>query len=146
MSSMTVARECVLYDWQKCSDNCTGTEICPGKQAHCYATWRNETGNITVLMQGCWLNSDDCYDHVRFEKRKWEENKPFYYCCNEDYCNTPDNLYYIPSPEIIRESKTLTLYLGIYLGACDVNDFETWSGIWNFRWFLILWLLKNQKR
>jgi hypothetical protein len=112
--ALGVARECVSYDWQKCSGaNCTQIEVCetpdPGKRAHCYATWRNETGNITVLMQGCWLDAEDCYDHKRCEEREWETNKPYFCCCDGNVCNTPDNLYYVPSP-IIDDSTLRMLY------------------------------------
>lgn len=115
--SVSSARECVAYDQQQCrrnSSHCVPqTEICPepsaGKRAHCYAAWHNETGNVTVVMQGCWVNAEHCYDLLRCEANDVNENKPYFCCCDEDDCNKFSNLFYVPtvpSGKMRSESKS----------------------------------------
>lgn len=61
-------RECVHYNYGPSSEqqgNRTGIEACVGdkdKRLHCFATWRNMSGNVAVVKQGCWLDDVNCYD------------------------------------------------------------------------------------
>lgn len=61
-------RECVHYNYGPSSEqqgNRSGIESCVGdkdKRLHCFATWRNVSGNIAVVKQGCWLDDVNCYD------------------------------------------------------------------------------------
>lgn len=67
----TQTQTCVLYSYSSSSSsvegrgNISGVEICSGqkdKRQHCFATWRNTSGQVTVVKQGCWLDDPSCYD------------------------------------------------------------------------------------
>lgn len=61
-------RECVHYNYGPSTEqqgNLSGIEACVGdkdKRLHCFATWRNVSGNVAVVKQGCWLDDVNCYD------------------------------------------------------------------------------------
>ena len=94
-------RVCEYYNQKECeSENCSKIEECPvaeaDKRSHCYASWRNETGNITIIMQGCWLDLHACYDWTECVARSWD--KILFCCCDADMCNIRTNISYIPLP------------------------------------------------
>ncbi|KAM7365734.1 hypothetical protein PAMP_016647 [Pampus punctatissimus] len=67
-------QECVYYNssWEKERTNRSGIEPCYGekdKRRHCFATWKNVSGTVEVVKQGCWLDDVNCYDrqHVQRE-------------------------------------------------------------------------------
>lgn len=62
-------RECVLYNYSPLTaesrGNRSGVESCVGekdKRRHCFATWRNVSGSVEIVKQGCWLDDINCYD------------------------------------------------------------------------------------
>ena len=66
-------QECVHYNYNPSgvSDsraNRSGIETCNSqgqekdKRRHCFATWRNVSGAVEVVKQGCWLDDVNCYD------------------------------------------------------------------------------------
>lgn len=59
--------ECVFYNasWEKDGTNQSGIEQCYGekdKRRHCFSTWKNHSGTIEMVKQGCWLDDVNCYD------------------------------------------------------------------------------------
>ncbi|XP_034741674.1 activin receptor type-2A-like [Etheostoma cragini] len=79
-------QECVHYSYSPSSSlsslssassesrgNLSGVVTCSGekdKRLHCFATWRNVSGDVRVVKQGCWLDDPDCYDSFRDFKSK----------------------------------------------------------------------------
>lgn len=65
-------QECVHYNYnpnpaaiQENRGNRSGIETCAGekdKRRHCFATWRNVSGTVDIVKQGCWLDDTNCYD------------------------------------------------------------------------------------
>ncbi|XP_016094233.1 activin receptor type-2A [Sinocyclocheilus grahami] len=61
-------QECVFYNYNPSSENRgnrSGIESCLGekdKRLHCFATWRNVSGLVEIVKQGCWLDDVNCYD------------------------------------------------------------------------------------
>ncbi|KAL0184345.1 hypothetical protein M9458_020041, partial [Cirrhinus mrigala] len=61
-------QECVLYNYNPSSENRgnrSSIEYCVGekdKRRHCFATWRNVSGSVEIVKQGCWLDDVNCYD------------------------------------------------------------------------------------
>lgn len=61
-------QECVFYNYNPSSENRgnrSSIETCMGekdKRLHCYATWRNVSGSVEIVKQGCWLDDVNCYD------------------------------------------------------------------------------------
>lgn len=60
-------QECAYYNssWEKERTNRSGIEPCYGekdKRRHCFATWKNVSGTVEVVKQGCWLDDVNCYD------------------------------------------------------------------------------------
>lgn len=60
-------QKCAYYNssWEKEHTNRSGTEPCFGekdKRRHCFATWKNVSGTVEVVKQGCWLDDVNCYD------------------------------------------------------------------------------------
>lgn len=64
-------QECIYYNanWEKDKTNRSGIEPCYGdkdKRRHCFATWKNISGSIEIVKQGCWLDDINCYDRWVF--------------------------------------------------------------------------------
>lgn len=60
-------QECAFYNasWEKEGTNQSGIESCYGekdKRRHCFSTWKNRSGTIEMVKQGCWLDDVNCYD------------------------------------------------------------------------------------
>ena len=63
-------QECVHYSYNPTDSadlrgNRSAIETCHGekdKRRHCFATWRNVSGAVEVVKQGCWLDDISCYD------------------------------------------------------------------------------------
>ncbi|CAI5657017.1 unnamed protein product [Oreochromis niloticus] len=94
---------CVLYSSSSYSSsvegrgNISGVEICSGqkdKRQHCFATWRNTSGQVTVVKQGCWLDDPSCYDRRECVERK-ESPDVFFCCCEGSLCN--QKFFYLPN-------------------------------------------------
>lgn len=67
-------QECAYYNssWEKERTNRSGIEPCYGekdKRRHCFATWKNVSGTVEVVKQGCWLDDVNCYDRYAGSSR-----------------------------------------------------------------------------
>ena len=94
---MIETRYCEHYDPIACqrsedpsSAKCNKTLECEvpetGKRVHCYAFWKNNSGEFMLIKKGCWLDSRACYDrHACVET---DNNPKNYFCCCEgSFCN-----------------------------------------------------------
>ncbi len=68
-------QECAYYNssWEKERTNRSGIEPCYGekdKRRHCFATWKNVSGAVEVVKQGCWLDDVNCYDRYAGSRKK----------------------------------------------------------------------------
>ncbi|CAJ1078516.1 activin receptor type-2A isoform X2 [Xyrichtys novacula] len=76
--------------------NLSKVVTCPGekdKRLHCFATWKNVSGVIQVVKQGCWLDDVNCYDRDECVERK-DAPEVFFCCCEGSLCNT--KFFYSP--------------------------------------------------
>ncbi|XP_064182745.1 activin receptor type-2A-like isoform X1 [Anguilla rostrata] len=99
-------QECVYYNssWEKDRTNRSGIEACFGetdKRKHCFATWKNTSGSIEIVKQGCWLDDVNCYDSSECVEKK-EGPDVFFCCCEGNMCNkkffyNPDTTPPVPS-------------------------------------------------
>ncbi|XP_069010548.1 activin receptor type-2A isoform X2 [Embiotoca jacksoni] len=77
--------------------NVSGVVTCPGnkdKRVHCFATWRNVSGVVQVVKQGCWLDDLNCYDRTECVEKK-DSPGVFFCCCEGTLCN--DKFFYSPN-------------------------------------------------
>ncbi|XP_032364872.1 activin receptor type-2A [Etheostoma spectabile] len=92
-------QECVHYSYSPLSSlssgvserrgNLSGVVTCSGekdKRLHCFATWRNVSGDVRVVKQGCWLDDPDCYNRAECVERK-DAPDVFFCCCDGSVCN-----------------------------------------------------------
>uniref|UniRef100_A0A8C1KLP9 Activin A receptor type 2Ab n=1 Tax=Cyprinus carpio TaxID=7962 RepID=A0A8C1KLP9_CYPCA len=84
-------QECVFYNasWEKEGTNQSGVESCyreKDKRQHCFSTWKNRSGAIEMVKQGCWLDDVNCYDSSECVERK-ENPDVFFCCCEGNMCN-----------------------------------------------------------
>ncbi|KAM8722119.1 activin receptor type-2A isoform 1-T1 [Acanthopagrus schlegelii] len=91
-------QECAYYNssWEKERTNRSGIEPCYGekdKRRHCFATWKNVSGTVEVVKQGCWLDDVNCYDSNECVERK-ESPDVFFCCCEGNMCN--ERFLYVP--------------------------------------------------
>ncbi|CAG10278.1 unnamed protein product [Tetraodon nigroviridis] len=92
-------QECAYYNssWEKDRTNRSGIEPCPSgekdKRRHCFATWKNISGAVEVVKQGCWLDDVNCYDSNECVERK-ESPDVFFCCCEGNMCN--EKFLYVP--------------------------------------------------
>uniref|UniRef100_A0A3Q2CKN6 Serine/threonine-protein kinase receptor n=1 Tax=Cyprinodon variegatus TaxID=28743 RepID=A0A3Q2CKN6_CYPVA len=69
------------------------------KRVYCFSTWKNISGQVKVIQQGCWLNDLSCYNSECVEMD--EAPEVFFCCCDISLCNT--RFFHRPS---IREPPT----------------------------------------
>ncbi|KAE8278427.1 Activin receptor type-2A [Larimichthys crocea] len=99
-------QECAYYNssWEKERTNRSGIEPCYGeenKRRHCFATWKNVSGTVEVVKQGCWLDDVNCYDSNECVERK--ETPDVYFCCCEgNMCNER----FLYAPEVPPQTNT----------------------------------------
>ncbi|MBN3324768.1 AVR2B protein, partial [Atractosteus spatula] len=91
-------QQCIYYNasWEKDRTNRSGIEPCYGekdKRRHCFATWKNISGSIEIVKQGCWLDDINCYDRNDCVEKK-ESPDVFFCCCEGDMCN--EKFFYNP--------------------------------------------------
>ncbi|KAJ3584410.1 hypothetical protein NHX12_014905, partial [Muraenolepis orangiensis] len=84
-------QKCAFYNsgWEKERTNRSGVEPCYGdqdKRLHCFATWKNTSGAVEVVKQGCWLDDVNCYDSSECVEKK-ENPDVFFCCCEGNMCN-----------------------------------------------------------
>ena len=105
-SSNVPRHKCVYYDPVECDSNtkvCNDTEECTppdvGKRSHCYASWQNESGVVSIVKQGCWFDHPECYD-----QRQCLEDEPYksilFCCCEGDMCNKEFGADPTPNPPV----------------------------------------------
>uniref|UniRef100_A0A3B5BGZ1 Serine/threonine-protein kinase receptor n=1 Tax=Stegastes partitus TaxID=144197 RepID=A0A3B5BGZ1_9TELE len=98
-------QKCVHYNYSPSSSsltpenqgNVSGVVTCSGekdKRLHCFATWKNISGVVQVVKQGCWLDDRNCYDRNECVERK-DAPEVFFCCCEGSLCN--DKFYYSPN-------------------------------------------------
>lgn len=69
-------QECAYYNssWEKDRTNRSGIEPCPSgekdKRRHCFSTWKNISGTVLIVKQGCWLDDVNCYDRYMWMKEE----------------------------------------------------------------------------
>ncbi|XP_078101089.1 activin receptor type-2A-like [Sander vitreus] len=99
-------QECVHYNYSPSSSlssasslssgvsesrgNLSGVVTCSGekdKRLHCFATWKNISGEVRVVEQGCWLDDPDCYDRSECVEKK-DAPAVFFCCCEGSLCNS----------------------------------------------------------
>ncbi|XP_059353748.1 activin receptor type-2A isoform X2 [Carassius carassius] len=83
-------QECVFYNasWEKDGTNQSGVESCHGekdKRQHCFSTWKNRSGAVEMVKQGCWLDDVNCYDSECVERK--QNPDVFFCCCEGNMCN-----------------------------------------------------------
>ncbi|RXM33958.1 Activin receptor type-2A [Acipenser ruthenus] len=91
-------QECIFHNanWEKDRTNRSGIEPCFGekdKRRHCFATWKNISGSIEIVKQGCWLDDINCYDRNDCVEKK-ESPDVFFCCCEGNMCN--ERFFYTP--------------------------------------------------
>lgn len=81
-------------------ETCTGEE---DKRQHCFSTWKNVSGEVKVVGQGCWLDDPSCYN--RSECVEMAEAPNVYFCCCDiSLCN----MKFFHRPRISELSTTPT--------------------------------------
>ncbi|XP_054909009.1 activin receptor type-2A [Poeciliopsis prolifica] len=61
---------------------CSGEE---DKRQHCFSTWKNASGEVKLIQQGCWLDHPSCYRSECVEMG--EAPEVFFCCCDVSLCN-----------------------------------------------------------
>ncbi|XP_022523642.1 activin receptor type-2A isoform X3 [Astyanax mexicanus] len=100
-------QECVLYNYSPSSENQgnRSVEPCVGdkdKRLHCFATWRNVSGTVAVVKQGCWLDDVNCYDSTECVEKK-EDPEVFFCCCEGNMCN--EKFYHNPDAQAVQTTS-----------------------------------------
>ncbi|XP_017539964.1 activin receptor type-2A isoform X1 [Pygocentrus nattereri] len=103
-------QECVLYNYNPSSENQGNRSIepCVGdkdKRLHCFATWRNVSGTVAVVKQGCWLDDVNCYDSTECVEKK-EDPEVFFCCCEGNMCN--EKFYHNPDAQAVQSKAPIT--------------------------------------
>ncbi|KAF7207220.1 transcript variant X1 [Nothobranchius furzeri] len=105
-------QECVFYNssWEKDWTNRSGIEHChdeKNKRLHCFASWKNVSGTIEIVRQGCWLDDVNCYDSNECVERK-ESPNVFFCCCEGNMCN--EKFLYTPETPLQVGTHHSTAY------------------------------------
>ncbi|XP_053900423.1 activin receptor type-2A isoform X1 [Malaclemys terrapin pileata] len=100
-------QECIFYNanWEKDKTNRSGIEPCYGdkdKRRHCFATWKNISGSIDIVKQGCWLDDINCYDRTDCIEKK-DSPDVFFCCCEGNMCN--ERFFYFPEMEVTQPTS-----------------------------------------
>lgn len=100
-------QECIFYNanWERDRTNRTGVESCYGdkdKRRHCFATWKNISGSIEIVKQGCWLDDINCYDRTDCIEKK-DSPEVYFCCCEGSMCN--ERFSYFPEMEVTQPTS-----------------------------------------
>ncbi|XP_069389766.1 activin receptor type-2A isoform X1 [Paralichthys olivaceus] len=97
-------KKCVHYNYSPSSSSSSSSEFnisrvitCSGekdKRLHCFATWKNISGAVKVVKQGCWLDDVNCYNRTECVEKK-DGPEVFFCCCDGILCN--DKFFYSPN-------------------------------------------------
>jgi len=127
LPSISFTTECEFYNQTLCQTGkgkCNVTETCgkpgDGKRSHCFAYWSNVSGLVEVIMKGCWLNSEACYNRPTCIVQDSPTKDTYYCCCEGDLCNSVvryDDTY---SSTAVPESS-LTSSLGMWTDNCTLT-------------------------
>uniref|UniRef100_A0AAY4AW94 Serine/threonine-protein kinase receptor n=1 Tax=Denticeps clupeoides TaxID=299321 RepID=A0AAY4AW94_9TELE len=127
--------QCVQYSYHPARSNTSGVEACVGekdKRLHCYATWRNVSGNVELFKQGCWLDDVNCYDSAECVERR-EVSDIFFCCCEGNMCNekffyNPDRMQPTSSPVTPKLSVFMILLYSLVpiMGIATIVLFSFW--------------------
>uniref|UniRef100_A0A667Y954 Serine/threonine-protein kinase receptor n=1 Tax=Myripristis murdjan TaxID=586833 RepID=A0A667Y954_9TELE len=105
-------QECIHYNYNPSAVESRGNHsaivTCSGekdKRLHCFATWRNVSGTVEVVKQGCWLDDVNCYDRNECVEKK-DAPEVFFCCCEGSLCN--EKFFYIPDTQAQIPSKLTT--------------------------------------
>jgi len=85
--------KCLYYNPKECPPaTCNKTVIecdepLEGRRSHCYALWTNKTGTVEILMRGCWINVENCYDQFSCVRNDMSRTEESFCCCDGDLCN-----------------------------------------------------------
>ncbi|KAK5860549.1 hypothetical protein PBY51_022014 [Eleginops maclovinus] len=87
------SQKCVHYSPSSSSSSSSSSVLtCPvdkdktDKRLHCFATWRNVSGKVRVVQQGCWLDDLNCYNRSECVEKK-DSPEVFFCCCEGSLCN-----------------------------------------------------------
>ncbi|KAG5833817.1 hypothetical protein ANANG_G00279890 [Anguilla anguilla] len=130
-------QECMYYNasWEKDHTNRSGVERCADekdKRRHCFATWKNVSGSVEVVKQGCWLDDINCYDSGECVEKK-EDPDVFFCCCEGNKCN--EKFFYSPDTQLVQTTSnppkpplfsTLLYSLVPIMGIAAVLLFSFW--------------------
>ncbi|ELW72334.1 Activin receptor type-2A [Tupaia chinensis] len=100
-------QECLFFNanWERDRTNQTGVEPCYGdkdKRRHCFATWKNISGSIEIVKQGCWLDDINCYDRTDCIEKK-DSPEVYFCCCEGNMCN--EKFSYFPEMEVTQPTS-----------------------------------------
>nr|XP_020473617.1 activin receptor type-2A-like isoform X2 [Monopterus albus] len=99
------SQKCVHYNYSPSfssssvldgQQNISAVVTCSGekdKRLHCFATWKNVSGVVQVVKQGCWLDDINCYNRTECVEKK-DAPEVFFCCCEGSLCNT--KFFYSP--------------------------------------------------
>ncbi|XP_029693061.1 activin receptor type-2A isoform X2 [Takifugu rubripes] len=96
--------------WLEGQGNISGVVTCSGeknKKLHCFATWKNLSGVVQVVQQGCWLDDVNCYDRTECEENR-EALGVFFCCCEGSLCNKKFSYRPISQSQITTTTKPVT--------------------------------------
>uniref|UniRef100_A0A8C9WMT7 Serine/threonine-protein kinase receptor n=1 Tax=Scleropages formosus TaxID=113540 RepID=A0A8C9WMT7_SCLFO len=131
-------QDCVYYNsnWEKDRTNRSGVEPCFGekdKRRHCFATWKNVSGSIEIVKQGCWLDDVNCYDSSECVERKDGPPDVFFCCCEGNMCNekfsySPETVQATSNPYPMKPPffSTLLYSLVPIMGLAAIVIFSFW--------------------
>jgi len=111
--------KCVYYNPRECPPaTCNKTvEECgkpvEGKRWHCYALWTNKTGSIVMLMSGCWIEVENCYDQTMCISNDMSRTDESFCCCDGDLCNAKVYDSHVRSKPLTEPSTP-----GVCAGKC----------------------------
>uniref|UniRef100_A0AAQ6IDL6 Serine/threonine-protein kinase receptor n=1 Tax=Anabas testudineus TaxID=64144 RepID=A0AAQ6IDL6_ANATE len=142
-------QKCVHYNYSPSSSsssvvddrgNVSRVVTCSGekdKRLHCFATWKNVSGVVQVVKQGCWLDDVNCYDRSECVEKK-DAPEVFFCCCEGRLCN--DKFSYSPEsynctisqPPILTKPPVLTTLMYLLVPIMAVIAVVLFS-FWMYR-------------
>lgn len=98
--SLTAVRQ-ILCEYCPKKNVCNETKLCspaePDKTTHCYASWKNGTDGVELVMKGCWLDHESCYNKMECVASEATANV-YFCCCEGELCNQNFSYRALPTP------------------------------------------------
>lgn len=96
---------------------CNETILCPpaepDKSTHCYASWKNGTDGVELVMKGCWLDHESCYNKIECVASEATSN--IYFCCCEgEMCNQNFSYRALPTPTEAGKMHLFCIHIYIH--------------------------------